>query len=123
MGLVNLLSGRIVRAAGDDSVVAVGGGHPIAVTLPPGAVAGQTVQVAVRPESLRLSSPAPAAGAPGTVPGKVVEVTFLGNIIDCHVTLEDGTRIRVQVDSGRVLEVGQTVGVEFDSRQASVFSA
>ena len=26
-------------------------------------------------------------------------------------------------DSGRVLDVGQTVGVEFDSRQASVFSA
>jgi len=123
MGLVNLLPGRIVRAAGDDSVVAVGGGHPISVALPPGAVAGQTVQVAVRPESLRLTMPASAAGASGTVPGKVVEVTFLGNIIDCHVTLDDGTRIRAQVDSGRVLEVGQTVGVEFDSRQASVFSA
>jgi ABC-type Fe3+/spermidine/putrescine transport system ATPase subunit len=123
MGLVNLLSAQVVRSAGDDSVVAVGGEHPIPVALPPGTVAGQTVQVAVRPESLRLTTPASAAGASGTVPGKVVEVTFLGNIIDCHVTLDDGTRIRAQVDSGRVLEVGQTVGVEFDSRQASVFSA
>jgi iron(III) transport system ATP-binding protein len=123
MGLVNLLSARVVRSAGDDSVVAVGGEHPIPVALPPGAVAGQTVQVAVRPESLRLTASGSAAGAPGAVPGKVAEVTFLGNIIDCHVTLDDGTRIRVQIDSGRVLDVGQTVGVEFDSRQASVFSA
>ena len=83
---------------------------------------GQTVQVAVRPESVRLI-PLSAAGTPGVVPGKIAEVTFLGNIIDCYVTLDDGTRIRAQVDSGRVLEVGQAVGVEFDSRQASVFSA
>ena len=123
MGLVNLLPGRVLRASGDDSLVAVGGEHPIAVALPTGVTAGQMVQVAVRPESLRLTGPASGAAAPGTVPGKVVEVTFLGNIIDCHVTLDDGTRIRAQVDSGRVLEVGQTVGVEFDSRQSSVFSA
>jgi iron(III) transport system ATP-binding protein len=121
MGLVNLLPARVVRSAGDDSVVAVGGEHPIPVALPPGSAAGQTVQVAVRPESLRLTS-ASAAGTPGVVPGKIAEVTFLGNIIDCHVTLDDGTRIRVQIDSGKVLEVGQPVGVEFDSRQASVFS-
>src|SRR6267378_472034 len=120
MGLVNLLPGRVLRASGDDSLVAVGGAHPIAVALPPGAVVGQAVQVAVRPESLRLTAPASGAGAPGTVPGKVVEVTFLGNIIDCQVTLDDGTRIRAQVDSVRTLEVGQTVGVEFDSRQSSV---
>jgi ABC-type Fe3+/spermidine/putrescine transport system ATPase subunit len=100
----------------------VGGEHPISVALPPGSVAGQTVQVAVRPESIRLVSSS-AAGAPRTIAGKVVEVTFLGNIIDCHVTLGDGTRIRAQIDSGRVLEVGQAVGLEFDSRQASVFSA
>jgi iron(III) transport system ATP-binding protein len=123
MGLVNLLPGRVLRASGDDSLVAVGGEHPIAVALQPGVTAGQMVQVAVRPESLRLTGPASGPGAPGTVPGKVVEVTFLGNIIDCHVTLDDGTRIRAQVDSGRVLEVGQALGVEFDSRQSSVFSA
>ena len=49
-------------------------------------------------------------------------MTFLGNIIDCHVTLDDGTRVRVQVDSSQTLEVGQRVGVRFDSQQSSVFS-
>src|SRR2546425_343882 len=63
------------------------------------------------------------AEALGTVPGKVEDVTFLGNIIDCHVTLDDGTRVRVQVDPGETLEVGQRVGVRFDSRSSSVFSS
>jgi TOBE domain len=57
------------------------------------------------------------------VPGKVADVTFLGNIVDCHVTLDDGTRVRVQVDPGRPLEVGQRVGVRFDGRQSTVFTA
>jgi len=52
----------------------------------------------------------------------VVEVTFLGNIVDCHVTLEDGTRVRIQVEPGQTPEVGQRVGVRFDSLQSSVFS-
>ena len=45
----------------------------------------------------------------GAVPGKVAEVTFLGNLTDCHVTLDDGTRVRVQADPGQGLEVGQRV--------------
>jgi len=124
MGLVNLIPGRVIRAAGDDSLVAVGGEHPIAAALSQSAVGGQAVQVAIRPESLRLTPPAPASTADplGTVPGKVADVTFLGNIIDCHVTLDDGTRVRVQVDSSQTLEVGQRVGVRFDSQQSSVFS-
>ena len=120
MGLVNLIPGRVVRAGADDGIVAVGGEHPISAPLPPGVVAGQAVQVAIRPESLRLI-PASAADGAGSVPGRVVEVTFLGNIIDCHVTLDDGTRVRIQVDPGQTPEVGQRVGIRFDGRQSSVF--
>jgi iron(III) transport system ATP-binding protein len=124
MGLINLVPGRILKLAGEDSVVAVGGRHPIRLALPPGAVEGQAVQVAVRPENLRLSAPAGAiTEALGSVPGKVAEVTFLGNLIDCHVTLDDGTRVRVQVDPDQTLEVGQRVSVRFDSQASSVFTA
>ena len=119
MGLVNLITGRVVRAGGDEGIVAVGGEHPISVSLPPDVVAGQAVQVAIRPESLKLI---PVSATDGSVPGRVVEVTFLGNIVDCHVTLEDGTRVRIQVEPGETPEVGQRVGVRFDSRQSSVFS-
>jgi iron(III) transport system ATP-binding protein len=121
MGLVNLISGRVVRAGGDAGVVAVGGEHPIEAPLPPDVLAGQMVQVAIRPESLRLI-PASAADGAGSVPGRVVEVTFLGNIVDCHVTLDDGTRVRIQVEPGQTPEVGQRVAIRFDGRQSSVFS-
>jgi iron(III) transport system ATP-binding protein len=125
MGLVNLIPGRVIRAAGDDSLVAVGGDHPISLAVPRGLGDGQTVQVAIRPESLHLTTFAggTAAEIPDTVPGKVAEVTFLGNLTDCYVTLDDGTRLRIQVDPARALEVGQRVGVQFDSQATSVFSA
>ena len=104
-------------------LVAVAGDHPLAVSLPPGLAPGDAVQVAVRPESLRLAriGPPAAAGSGTAVPGKVAEVTFLGNLIDCHITLDDGTRIRVQAEPGQTLGVGQRVGVHWDGASSLVF--
>jgi iron(III) transport system ATP-binding protein len=123
MGLVNLVPGRVVRTAGEASVVSVGGDYPITLPLAPGMRDGQPVQVAIRPENLRLGplAAAPTAEGEGMVPAKVVDVTFLGNFLDCHVILDDGSLIRVQVDPGHALEVGQRVGVRFDAQAASVF--
>jgi len=118
MGLVNLIPGKVVRAGSDGGIVAVGGGHPIEAPLPPGSEAGQAVQIAIRPENLALIQ---TQAADGAVPGRVVEVTFLGNIVDCHVALDDGTRVRIQVDPGQTLEAGQRVAIRFDGRQSSVF--
>jgi iron(III) transport system ATP-binding protein len=118
MGLVNLLPGRVVRAAGDDSVVAVGGGTAVGLPLPPGVVTGQAVQVAVRPESVTLAAPGSSDLA-----GEVADVTFLGNFIDCYVTLADGTRVRVQAAAGDAVAAGQKVGLRFDRHAASVFKA
>ena len=118
MGLVNLIPGKVVRAGADGGIVAIGGEQRIEVPLPPGSVAGQAVQVAIRPENLTMIQ-RPAAD--GAVPGRVVEVTFLGNLVDCHVALDDGTRVRIQVDPGQTPEAGQRVGIRFDGRQSSVF--
>jgi iron(III) transport system ATP-binding protein len=123
MGLVNLLGARIARATGEESAVTLGGAYTVDVALPPGARAGQAVQVAVRPESIRLAPfPDAAAGPPpDAVPAKVVEVTFLGNLTDCHVTLDDGTRVRVQAEPGASFDVGQRVLVRLDPRACTVF--
>jgi len=115
--LLRLIAGFM---APDDGV-AIGREHSIDAHLPPGVVAGQTVQVAIRPENLRVTSEAAADGK-GSVPGRVVEVTFLGNIVDCHVALDDGTRVRIQVEPNQTPELGQRVGIRFDGRQSSVFS-
>jgi len=119
MGLVNLVPGRVARAAGDESVVAVGRNHPLRVPLPASAREGQPVQVAIRPENVQLVS---ADGAPtDAIAAKIVEATFLGNLTDCHVTLDDGTRLRVQAAPGEALEVGQRVHVRFDTERCTVF--
>jgi iron(III) transport system ATP-binding protein len=119
MGLVNLIPAR-VRRPGAAGLVALGGEHVVGVALPPGVSEGAAVQVVVRPENLRLAPTASGVAlAPGTVPGKVAELTFLGNLVDCHVTLDDGTRVRVQVDPEQRLEIGQRVAVRIDA--ATVF--
>ncbi|HYE90593.1 MAG TPA: ABC transporter ATP-binding protein [Terriglobales bacterium] len=119
MGLVNLIPARVVRAAGDASVVAVAGKHHVAVALSAGLADGAAVHLAVRPENVRLTSPGDGAGVPGTV----AEATFLGNLIDCFVTLDDGSRVRVQGDPAETLAVGTPVSVVFDGGAASVFAS
>ena len=47
---------------------------------------------------------------------------FLGNLTDCHVSLEDGTRVRVQLDPRKIVDVGQRVLLRFDTDAASVFA-
>jgi prophage maintenance system killer protein len=122
MGLVNLVPARMVRATGDNGIVAVADSHEVAVALPPRAAPGQRVQLAIHPENVRLMPIVPGRAAEaGLVPGTVAEVTFLGNLTDCYVTLADGTRVRVQADPGTTLEVGHAVAVSFDTRAASVF--
>ncbi|MGH7388949.1 MAG: ABC transporter ATP-binding protein [Candidatus Rokuibacteriota bacterium] len=113
MGLVNIVPGRVVGASGDDGLVALAGQHTVRVALPPQASEGQAVQVAVRPESLTLTSEG--------IPGKVAEATYLGNLTDCHVTLHDGTRVRVQAGPGAALAVGQRVHVRVDGDACTVF--
>jgi iron(III) transport system ATP-binding protein len=125
MGLVNLLPARVVRGGGDETLVSVAGGEGIPVSPGRALEAGAAVQVAIRPESLR---PAPAGGGAGADPvgrlrGKVADLTFLGNLVDCHVVLEDGTPVRVQADPGSPLRIGQAVRIEFDPRACIVFDA
>ena len=54
------------------------------------------MQVAIRPENVRLAvAGAGASGEAGAISAKVVEVTFLGNLTDCHVMLERSEERRV----------------------------
>jgi iron(III) transport system ATP-binding protein len=121
MGLVNLLPGRVVREAAE-SRVSVAGGEPVRLVLRDGLADGTAVQVAIRPEALRLAHEGSAAGA-GILCGKLADVTFLGNLVDCHVVLDDGTRVRVQADPGASLATGQTLRLAFDADACTVFDA
>jgi hypothetical protein len=45
----------------------------------------------------------------------------VGRSNDCHVTLDDGARVRVQAEPGAMLDVGQRVVVRLDARACTVF--
>jgi iron(III) transport system ATP-binding protein len=124
MGLVNLLPGRVVRAAVDDGLISVAGGEPVRLSVGGPLGVGAGVQVAIRPESLHLDIGGTGLGdAAAVLRGKVAELTFLGNLIDCHMVLDDGTRVRVQADPDASLQVGQTLRVGFDPHACTVFEA
>jgi iron(III) transport system ATP-binding protein len=122
MGLVNLIPARVMRAAGDESIVAVGADHRIPIPLPPNIVEAQAVQLAIRPENIQAMA---ATRTPSEIglPGKIVEATFLGNLIDCYAALDDATRVRIQMDAGTRVEIGQPVMLRFETRMVTVFDA
>jgi iron(III) transport system ATP-binding protein len=109
MGLVNLVPARVTRPG----TVAAAGGLTLSVALPAGT--GDDVEVAIRPENIRLS--AAATGLQATV----TERTFLGNINEYYASLDSGPTLRVQTHPGQVFAVGDKVAIEIDASQCSVF--
>jgi iron(III) transport system ATP-binding protein len=125
MGLVNILPGRILRSDGAEVLVALAGDCRLRVARAGAARAGEAVQVAVRPENVILEARPPEAEGDGVavLPATVTEITFLGSVTDCLLTLEDATRVRVQRPAIDGFFAGERVWVRFDSRHATVFPA
>ena len=115
MGQVNFVLARVVEGG----KIAVESGQTLAVEVPAGFVPGTAVDLAVRPENIRLA----ARGANGsTIPGRVAELTFLGNVNEYVVATDKDGRLRVQTHPTVLFNVGEVVALEFDPRQCSVFA-
>jgi ABC-type Fe3+/spermidine/putrescine transport system ATPase subunit len=108
---------RAVRDAHGEGVLL--GSHRLSTHLPAGAVDGQELRLAIRPEHVSLTPRADGA-APGLMSGVVEEATFLGNINDYFVTLDQGVRLRVQTHPNQVFEASQPVYVEVDAPRCAV---
>ena len=119
MGLVNLLPATVVAAENGRARLRVGTGWTIEVDMAAAPRPGQSVEVAIRPESIRLQLPA-RAEQPHLV-ARIVESTFLGSIADYSVALEDSTVLRVQTHPLEQFAVGESVAVCIDASQCTVF--
>jgi iron(III) transport system ATP-binding protein len=117
MGLVNLLPGRIVAAQNGVGTVEAGGNLRLDLTLPAGAGPGDKVEVAIRPENIRLR-----ASAGGGAVAKISERTFLGNVSEYYATLPSGQVLRVQAHPSEHFAVGDAVALEIDAGQCSIFA-
>jgi len=115
MGQVNFVPARVV----DGGSIAVESGRSIAVTVPAGLVSGAAVDLAVRPENIRLAT---GSANGSSIPGHVAELTFLGNMNEYIVATEKDGRLRVQTHPTELFGVGDAVSLELDPRQCSVFA-
>jgi iron(III) transport system ATP-binding protein len=121
MGLVNLVPATVEAVDGRRGRLRLGSGWTMEADLPGTAVQGQAVEVAIRPENIRLQ---PQANADQDKPrATVTECTFLGSIIEYHVTLGDGTVLRVQTHPLEQFAIGDAVWVSIDAGQCTVFGA
>jgi iron(III) transport system ATP-binding protein len=120
MGLVNLVPATVIGAGGGRGRLRTATGWTMDAGLPAGVTAGQSVEIAIRPENVRLQP-----GAEGVEPSDqratVAECTFLGSIVEYHVTLEDGTMLRAQTHPRQQLAKGEAVSVQIDASQCTVF--
>jgi iron(III) transport system ATP-binding protein len=120
MGLVNLLPATVVAAKGRRACVRIGSGWTVEVDAG-AATPGQGVELAVRPENIRLKPLAQAE--PPHQPARVVEATFLGSVVDYQIALEDNTVLRVQAHPLDEFAVGEAVAVYVDAAHCTVFEA
>jgi iron(III) transport system ATP-binding protein len=118
MGLVNLLPGRVRELRSGLASLELAADLTIAVPGAEGLAAGGRVEVAIRPENIRLKPPGDAgAAASATVTGHV----FLGNLSEYQVALRSGPVLRVQTHPLQRFAIGDLVAVEIDGAQCSAF--
>jgi spermidine/putrescine ABC transporter ATP-binding subunit len=93
IGTMNLFPGRVVdRAAGELRIEARGLGR---ITLADDGQAMAAVDVAVRPEKVRLLREAPGPGLIA-VPGRVAQIAYFGDTSRVFVEAADGLRLTCQ---------------------------
>jgi iron(III) transport system ATP-binding protein len=118
MGLVNLLAARLLEVAGESSVVECG---TVRLTIPSasGLRAGDRVDLAIRPETIRLSA---TDSGPGSFPVRVIEQTYLGNLNEYVVAVGD-LQLRVQAGAQAFFPMGSELFALVDAQQCRAFAA
>jgi iron(III) transport system ATP-binding protein len=116
MGLVNLVPGKVLAVDGGVGAIEAAGRLRLEGDVPAGTAPGDAVEVAIRPENIRL---APAAG--DAAQARITEHTFLGNISEYYAALDSGQTLRIQTHPQQVFAVGDPVAIEIDSARCSVF--
>jgi ABC-type Fe3+/spermidine/putrescine transport system ATPase subunit len=116
MGLVNLVPGKVREVANGGGKVELAGDLALDVRKLDGLAPGDSVEVAIRPENIRLGGVVGAGK-----PAKITNHVFLGNISEYYATLASGQVLRVQTHPLQHFKVGDEVAIEIDATQCSVF--
>jgi len=117
MGIVNFLTGEVRPSPNGNARVVRISDVDLAVDVSPAFEVGAPVDLAVRPENVRLSR---KAGG-NALEGRVREKTFLGNFTEYWVDLPGNNSLRVQTHPVEKFEVGSPVFAEIDTGECTVF--
>lgn len=117
MGLVNFLPGTVVA---DRSGLAVATFDDVRVNaaLSADARVGDAVQLAVRPENIQI---APVAAHTQNV-GRIVDVIYLGNLVEYMVEVSTGQVLRIQAHPKELFAMDSRVRVTLDADRCNVFA-
>ena len=116
MGTVNLVPAQI-RANADGSFVADIGPLELALGRYSGIALGDHVELAIRPESIRLAKNGGAAG----IRARIEEMSYLGNFTEYVVTV-GALRLRVQSGPEAPFVAGDEALLSVDADQYNVFA-
>ena len=123
MGLVNLVPGKVRDRSGASGTVEIAPELAVKVDTLDGFAPGDAVEVAIRPESIRIAAPGAGGTLAGGTPATIANHIFLGNISEYYVTLPSGLTLRVQTHPLQQLKVGEACTVEVDATLCTVFRA
>jgi iron(III) transport system ATP-binding protein len=121
MGLVNLVPGTVRAVQNGSGKIELAPDLTLDVASLDGLRAGDTIDVAIRPENIRLTAVASEANGQRGVAAKITNHVFLGNISEYYAALPSGPVLRVQTHPLQHFDVGDTVAIEIDATQCSVF--
>ena len=103
IGDVNIIEGTVGTLEGDKAgIVWAEGQPPINATVTESVTRGQKVHFAVRPEKVAIAAARPE-GRANTIPGKVIDIAYLGNISTYKVEVAGGLMVKAQVANERRL--------------------
>ncbi|CAN7756749.1 ABC transporter ATP-binding protein [Mesorhizobium sp. LjNodule214] len=106
IGEANIFDCRITDVEKDVATVELG---PLSLKLPARDQRRGPARLAVRPGRIEICS----AGAPGTLPGTLQKVTYVGSHLEFMVDTEFGAVFAISTNVDAQFEAGQKVGVEF----------
>jgi iron(III) transport system ATP-binding protein len=116
MGTVNLVEALVCEAA-DGGFVAEAGPLNLALGRSAGVQPGDRVELAIRPESIRLAID---NGGPAGIRARVEEVNYLGNFTEYLVAVGP-IRLRVQSGADAPFLAGDEALLSIDANQYNVF--
>jgi iron(III) transport system ATP-binding protein len=121
MGLVNLVPGRIRDMKNGVAGVELAPDLTVGIARVDGLSVGERVDVAIRPENIRLAPPPTAETLAKVTLAKVTSHVFLGNLSEYEVALPSGLVLRVQTHPLQQFKVGEPVAIKIDATQCSAF--